>query len=549
MRMIKKLAGIALAATMIVSAAPFTVSAQQFLTGDVDGNWKVDVTDATLVQLFLSSNEKVVDGFFNGKYDLDLANVKGYGMVDISDATRIQLIAVQEGKVTPTEPDPSKTYNINNIRNYVVGLNQPVTLADGTEKPLINFDNAATTPALKPVMDEVNEKLEMYGSIGRGFSQKSDYSTDLYNATRDKVLEFVNADPEQYTCFYVNNTTDGLNKLASALVKNNDDRVLTTRMEHHANDLSWRERCRVYYAEVDDKGRVDYTQLELMLEKVKPKYVSVTAASNVTGYVTDVHRVAKLAHKHNAKLIVDGAQIVAHRQFSMLGVTPDENVDFLVFSAHKMYSPYGGGAVVGLTDVLNEHMPEFYGGGTIKIVGDTWETYKDAPARYEAGSPNYPGVIGMGKAIDILSEVGFDDIQAHEQKLNKRLIDGLKKLPNVVIYGDSENISDRVGVVTFNFTDTNSYLLAQEMSKLGGVATRRGAFCANPYVWRLMGISDDSLTRFENCGDMNTPGMIRVSFGIYNTEEEVDEMLALMPKAIEKAKEDVYGFSNVVAAY
>lgn len=549
MRMIKKLAGIALAATMIVSAAPFTVSAQQFLTGDVDGNWKVDVTDATLVQLFLSSNEKVVDGFFNGKYDLDLANVKGYGMVDISDATRIQLIAVQEGKVTPTEPDPSKTYNINNIRNYVVGLNQPVTLADGTEKPLINFDNAATTPALKPVMDEVNEKLEMYGSIGRGFSQKSDYSTDLYNATRDKVLEFVNADPEQYTCFYVNNTTDGLNKLASALVKNNDDRVLTTRMEHHANDLSWRERCRVYYAEVDDKGRVDYTQLELMLGKVKPKYVSVTAASNVTGYVTDVHRVAKLAHKHNAKLIVDGAQIVAHRQFSMLGVTPDENVDFLVFSAHKMYSPYGGGAVVGLTDVLNEHMPEFYGGGTIKIVGDTWETYKDAPARYEAGSPNYPGVIGMGKAIDILSEVGFDDIQAHEQKLNKRLIDGLKRLPNVVIYGDSENISDRVGVVTFNFTDTNSYLLAQEMSKLGGVATRRGAFCANPYVWRLMGISDDSLTRFENCGDMNTPGMIRVSFGIYNTEEEVDEMLALMPKAIEKAKEDVYGLGNVVEAY
>ena len=320
-------------------------------------------------------------------------------------------------------------------------------------------------------------------------------------------------------------------------------------MEHHANDLSWRERCRVYYAEVDEKGRVDYTAIENMLVKVKPKYVAITAASNVTGYVTDVHRVAKLAHKYGAKIIVDGAQIVAHRQFSMMGLSPDENIDFLVFSAHKMYSPYGGGAVVGLTDVLNEHMPEFYGGGTIKIVGDTWETYKDAPARYEAGSPNYPGVIGMGKAIDILSEVGFDAIQAHEQKLNKRLIDGLKKLPNVVIYGDYENISDRVGVVTFNFTDTNSYLLAQELSKMGGVATRRGAFCANPYVWRLMGIPDDSLTRFENCGDMSTPGMIRVSFGIYNTEEEVDALLSLLPHAKLQAQEDVKGLGNVVPEY
>lgn len=549
MRMIKKLASIALAATMIVSAASFTASANKLQPGDVNVDGKVDVTDATLVQLYVSNDQKTVESFIEGKYDLDIANVKGYGVVDISDATRIQLMAVEEGRVIPDQPDPTKTYNINNIRDYVVGLNQPVKLADGTEKPLINFDNAATTPALKPVMDEVNEKLEMYGSIGRGFSQKSDYSTDLYNATRDKVLKFVNADPEKYTCFYVNNTTDGLNKLASALVKNNDDRVLTTRMEHHANDLSWRERCRVYYAEVDEKGRVDYTAIENMLVKVRPKYVSITAASNVTGYVTDVHRVAKLAHKYGAKIIVDGAQIVAHRQFSMMGLSPDENIDFLVFSAHKMYSPYGGGAVVGLTDVLNEHMPEFYGGGTIKIVGDTWETYKEAPARYEAGSPNYPGVIGMGKAIDVLSEVGFRDIQAHEQKLNQRLIDGLKKLPNVVIYGDSENISDRVGVVTFNFNDTNSYLLAQELSKMGGVATRRGAFCANPYVWRLMGIPDDSLTRFENCGDMSTPGMIRVSFGIYNTEEEVDALLSLLPHAKLQAQEDVKGLGNVVPEY
>ena len=231
----------------------------------------------------------------------------------------------------PEAPAAGGPYTIDNIRNYVVGVNEPVELEDGKTKPLINFDNAATTPALQPVVDEVESELAMYGSIGRGFSQKSNHSTDLYNATRDKVLSFVGADPERYTCFYVNNTTDGLNKLASALIESEDDLVLATRIEHHANDLSWRERCRVIYAEVDELGRVDYEDLERMLEANDVDYVTVTAASNVTGYVTDVHRVAAMAHKHGAKIVVDGAQIVAHRSFSMVGQTEEENIDFFVF--------------------------------------------------------------------------------------------------------------------------------------------------------------------------------------------------------------------------
>jgi len=428
-------------------------------------------------------------------------------------------------------------YTLENIRDYIVGVDEPVELEDGTKAPLINFDNAATTPAFRPVMEEVDSKLAMYGSIGRGFSQKSNYSTDIYNETRKKVLDFVGADEEHYTCFYVNNTTDGLNKLASALIENEDMVVLSTRIEHHANDLSWRERCKMLYAEVDDQGRIIYEDIEKLLQENKVDYVAVTAASNVTGYVTDVHRVAKLAHQYGAKIIVDGAQIVAHRSFSMLGETEDENIDFFVFSAHKMYSPYGGGAVVGLTEVLNEHMPEFYGGGTVRIVGDTKWDPKDAPAKYEAGSPNYPGVVGLGKAIDILQEVGFDAIEEHEQVLIRRLIDGLKQYDTAVIYGDSENTSDRVGVVTFNFTDANSHILAEQLSKLGGVATRRGAFCAHPYVWRLLGIdADGAVEAYGSCDDVFTPGMIRVSFGIYNTEEEVDQLLAILPAALEATR-------------
>ena len=340
----------------------------------------------------------------------------------------------------------------------MVGLDEPVELADGSAKPLINFDNAATTPPLKPVADTVEEEMKMYGSIGRGFSAKSNHSTDIYMNTRQKVMEFVNADPDINTCVYANSTTDGLNKLASALIESEDDLVLATRMEHHADDLPWRERCHVIYAEVDEQGRIIYDDIERLLEENdgKVKYVCVTAASNVTGYITDVHRVAKMAHEHGAMIIVDGAQIVAHRQFSMKGETPEEDIDFFIFSAHKMYSPYGGGAIVGPWDVLDRHMPEFYGGGTVKIVRDEQVVYKYSPESYEAGSPNYAGVVGMGKAMDILKEVGFDAIEEHEKQLNKRLIEGLKKFENVIIYGDSENIDDRVGVVSFNFSDVNS---------------------------------------------------------------------------------------------
>ena len=437
--------------------------------------------------------------------------------------------------------EDTAVYTLENIRQYIVGVDEPVTLPDGTQRVQISFDNAATTPALRPVMDAVNRELLQYGSIGRGFSQKSNHSTDLYNEIREQVLAFVGADPKLYTCFYVNTTTDGLNKLASALVSSPDDVVLCTRMEHHANDLPWRERCKVIYAEVDDLGRVRYDELERLLKENKVKYVCVTAASNVTGYVTDVHRVAKLAHQYGAKIIVDGAQIVAHRAFSMLGETPEENIDFFAFSAHKMYSPYGGGAVIGLTEVLDEHQPKFYGGGTVNIVSDTWVSYKQAPAVYEAGSPNYPGVIGMAEAMRILQAVGFDAIREHEQVLVRKLIDGLLELENVIVYGDTEDISDRVGVVTFNFSDINSFSLALNLANMG-VATRRGAFCAHPYVWRLMKVPDSDLDNFVDCADGGTPGMIRVSFGIYNTEAEVDEFLEILRKAmaLTKAQREEY---------
>ena len=426
---------------------------------------------------------------------------------------------------TPSGRSGSGSSVANDIRSKIVGLNAEVTLGSGSKAPLINFDNAATTPAFTPVLEEVNAQLEFYGSIGRGFGQKSTHSTEIYENGRQIVMDFVNADREHYTVFYVNNTTDGMNKLSSALITSKSDIVLTSRMEHHANDLPWRKRATTIYAEVDSLGRLVSSDVERLLSQNKVKYVSITAASNVTGYVNDVHAIAKLAHQYHAQIIVDGAQIVAHKPFSMRGQSADENIDYFVFSAHKMYAPYGGGAVVGLTDELNKHLPQFYGGGMVDVVSDYTETYHNAPARYEAGSPNYPGVVAMLKAIDILNEIGFDYIVEHEQHLMRKTIAGLPEIGRVTLYGDTENIADKVGMVVFNIAGRPHGEVAHEIAKRRAIAVRQGAFCSHPYVWRLLRIPNHEILQLMQTPSSVLPGMVRASFGIYNNDEEADALI------------------------
>ncbi len=424
----------------------------------------------------------------------------------------------------------------NSIRRQILGLDALVRLEDKRMVPAINFDNAATTPAFKQVACEVMQKLKCYGSIGRGKGQKSEYSSEIYSRGREIVKSFVGANSDSYTVIYVNNTTDGMNKLASALIENPNDLVLTTRMEHHANDLPWRERAKTLYVEVDELGRLIIDDFERLLNDHdgKIKYVTVTAASNVTGYVNDVHYIAKIAHKYRAKIIVDGAQIVAHRPFSMLGRTPEESIDYFVFSAHKMYAPFGGGAVVGLTDELNRHIPKFYGGGMVDAVCDYIVNYGEAPDLYEAGSPNYPGVVGMLKAIEMLNSIGFDYVRSHEQQLLKYSLDELKQIPEVILYGDNQNFDDKVGLLVFNLRGITPENVANMLSAYSGIAVRHAAFCAHPYVRRL---TEGLVTQ----GDvLCTPpqGMVRVSFGIYNNKAEVDSFLSTIKRIIRLGSTD-----------
>lgn len=410
-------------------------------------------------------------------------------------------------------------------RSCFIGVDDPVKLADGSEKVAINFDNGATTPSLNTVLAAVEDALPMYGSIGRGKGQKSAISTDRFNKAHDVVLRFFGADDGRYTCCFCGTTTDGINKIAGALITSPDDVVLTTRSEHHANDLLWRERATMRYVEVDELGRLRMDDFPKQLADGKVKVVSVQAASNVTGYVHDVHAIAKLAHEAGAIMVVDGAQIAAHRAFSLAGDTEAEDIDFFACSAHKMYAPFGGGCIIGKTELLNNYLPTYRGGGMVGVVTDYDATWLEAPERWEAGSPNYLGQIAFATATEAFDKVGFDAVVKHEQELLRRAIDGLDIIDGVTLYADKDKIDDRVGVLTFNIDNMSAVEVAQHLADESAIAVRQGEFCAHPLCHRLMGITDEQILAHRDEPGFEAPAMVRLSFGMYNSEDEVAVLL------------------------
>ncbi|MBM6838403.1 aminotransferase class V-fold PLP-dependent enzyme, partial [Clostridium saudiense] len=242
------------------------------------------------------------------------------------------------------------------------------------------------------------------------------------------------------------NTTMGINRLSNILIKDRDDIVITTRMEHHSNDLPWRGKCDLKYLEVDENGRVKIDELEDLLIKYcgKVKYVTISGASNITGYLNDIRRVAKLAHKYGAHIIVDGAQLVAHKKVSMLGARSDENIDYLVFSGHKMYAPFGCGAIIGLKEAFNYYPPDILGGGVVYMVRDYGQVYLDTPEKNEPGTPNFFGVVAMAQAMKDMERIGFKTIEENERNVFCRLLEGMKSINNIQLYGDCKNIDDRL---------------------------------------------------------------------------------------------------------
>lgn len=416
---------------------------------------------------------------------------------------------------------------VDKLRDLFIGIDKKVPILGGHKVIPINFDNAATTPVFKQVINKIIEASEDYGSIGRGLGQKSEFSTAVYKECRKFILDFFKAPLDKYTAIFVNNTTDGINRLSNILITSKEDIVITSRMEHHSNDLPWRGKCILDYIEVDNNGRLKIDELEekLINHNGKVKFISLIAASNVTGYVNDLAKIAKTVHKYGAKLIVDGAQIVAHKRIYMTSDQELENIDFLVFSAHKMYAPFGSGAIVGLKKYFNELEPDIKGGGTVEAVLDYSEIWLQTPEKNEAGSPNFFGAVALVEGLKELKKIGYDKIEKHEKEILSKTLEGMKSIPKVINYGDVECYEDRLGIAVFNIEGIYNAEVAKILAEFRAIAVRQGAFCAHPYIRRLLHLSDEEATAYLTNSRCKMQGMIRVSFGIYNSIEEVNIFL------------------------
>jgi cysteine desulfurase/selenocysteine lyase len=423
--------------------------------------------------------------------------------------------------------------DISKIRELIVGVDAKVPVLDGGQRTYINFDNAASTPAMKPVLDKINEFMPWYSSVHRGTGYKSRLSTELYDQAHSIVADFVGANQKDHTVIFGKNTTEAINKLSYRLELTKKDIVIISDLEHHSNDLPWRQRATVKRIRTNEQGEIDLSHYKKLLEKYgqRIKLVAVSGASNVTGYLPDIHLMAELAHKAGAQILVDAAQLGAHRQIRMLPLNDPEHLDYIALSAHKMYAPFGTGALVGRKDTFSKGAPEHCGGGTIEVVTANSVDWAEPPDRDEAGSPNVVGAIAFATALLELKRIGMKPIAHHEIELTTYALDRLKEIPDIKLYGipDSSKSASRLGVISFNLGDLSHFLVSAILSDEWGIAVRNGCFCAHPYVMNLLKISSKEVknVRSEMLGHKKNhmPGLVRVSFGIYNTKEEVDVLI------------------------
>lgn len=428
--------------------------------------------------------------------------------------------------------------SIENAAEYIVGYHKKVPLLNGDTCQYINFDNAASTPALKPVIDKVNESLEWYSSIHRGTGFKSQLCSRLYDHSREIVADFVHADTKKDTIIFVKNATEAINKLANRLPIKSDEVVLVSKMEHHSNDLPWRAKTKVIHIDILADGRLNIDHLIHTLKKYKSKValVALTGASNVTGWVNDVNHLAEICHTHGSKILIDAAQLAPHRAIDMRGHDDPGHIDFLVMSAHKIYAPFGSGVLIGPKDFFEDGDPDYVGGGTVNVVTLDYATWAESPEKDEAGTPNTIGVIAMAKSLMTLKKLGMDKVVDHEKKLTKHILKRLKEIPSIEIYGssDPEVVENRLGVITFNLKNMPHALTAAILNYEGGIGVRNGCFCAHPYIKMLLKLDDKTSRELEEQmlkGDRsNLPGAVRASFGLYNKESEIDRFIDALKK-------------------
>ncbi len=423
---------------------------------------------------------------------------------------------------------------IPSYRSLFVGLEAEIPLLDGSRKRYINLDNAASTPSFEAVQQAVNHFLVYYSSVHRGTGFKSQLSTHVFEQGREIVLRFLGADPATHTCIFGKNTTEAINKLARRFPFTPERNiVLTTGMEHHSNDLPWRSAATVIHVKLEADGRLDEADFDDKLSTYGARLalVAVTGASNVTGFLNPIHRLAEKAHRAGALFLADCAQLAPHRQVNMLPLDDPAHLDFAAISAHKMYAPFGTGALVGRRDIFEQGDPDYRGGGTVEIVTLEDVVWAEPPERDEAGSPNTVGVIALAAAIRQLEAVGMQAVAEHEAELTAYALQKLQKMPAIQVYGDPSpaNAAGRLGVIPLRVKGVSHFLAASVLGYEFGIGVRSGCFCAHPYILHLLGLNEAEARHVReqmlahDRSDM--PGLLRASFGLYNTTEEIDALL------------------------
>lgn len=435
---------------------------------------------------------------------------------------------------------------LENVRRYISGVDEQVTLLNGSRHTYINFDNASSTPTLQPVLDRINEFMPFYASVGRGSGYKSHIATEEFESARMTIGSFVGARPHTHSVILGKNTTEALNKLANRFPFSEDSIVLTSLMEHHSNDLPWRKVADVRFIQVREDGALDLEHLKALLLEYgdRVKLVAITGASNVTGIVNPIHMIARIVHEAGARIVVDAAQLAPHRTVDMGSPDDPEHIDCLAYTGHKMYAPFGIGALVTLRDCLRDDAPDVVGGGTVDFVTERNVFWSGLPNREEAGTPNIVGAIAWAEAIRCLQDIGLQAIAVHESALAVRFLQGIQGIESIRVFGmnDIANASEYLGVVTFAIDGVHHKLVSAILGYEGGIGVRSGLFCAHPYLLRLQQIPEAKQTEIAEAlasdGVSTLPGLVRASFGIYNTEDEIDSFIDVIKLIV---AENMYG--------
>lgn len=421
-------------------------------------------------------------------------------------------------------------YSINeqsNDENSLKGMVTDVTsMIPAKSGNLYNvyFDNGGTTPPFKSVVNEMEEYTPWYKYVSHN-SLKADFLSAMYEQGRKTIKQYVNADMEKDTAIYTKNTTEAINTLANVIHQQPTvlrPVIITTYMEHLSDYLPWKFRFETVLVDVRPDGRLSMIDLERKLYDYQDRVrlVAVAGASNVTGFINPIYEIARLAHQYGAEILVDAAQLIQHRNINMNPIDRSAKIDYLAFSAHKIYAPYFTGVLVGNKDVLNQGYPLCFGAGMTELVTDQTIVLKDSPQRYEAGSNNIMGAIALSSALLTIDQVGMDVIKEHEKELLRYGIRRLEQNPNVILYGDTNNLGYRVPMIAFNVRGKSHEETAKYLYDNHGIITKNGLCGADLYVEKLTEGSPFT-------------GVVRVSMAMYNQKSEIDRLVEALKQFVD----------------